>query len=388
MKILYYNLHLGGFDGSNSHATGILDALVEVYGEKNVLISQEIKSREYNHKISKYKNKYSKYVWFLRVIRRMILSRIQLYKIIKKVKKNEFSPNLIYARSVLYDKTPVYLSKKLKCKLIIEHNTPFYYESCIIKNNDSIRRVERFEKYILDKSDKIFFVSEKLRQMIIKNYHYNDINKFKVIPNGFMKKLYNLSSYEIKKIRHEYREKNYSKDKFVVTFIGSLQIWHGIDLLLNIASQLKKNQDIEFWIIGDGQEREDIEKYIKQNNNVKWFGRLPIKEMRNILYASDMGIMPYKKIENFYFSPLKMFDMIGAKLPFIGLKIGQIDEFCTSNLSDDFLFEEPKSSIIISKILSIKNETKLYKKMKDKIDYIWDSQTWNDRVNKIISWSE
>ncbi len=65
------------------------------------------------------------------------------------------------------------------------------------------------------------------------------------------------------------------KTKFTVVSIGRLNEQKGFDRLLESVNQLnQKGLDFDLWIVGEGEERAKLEKYISENNitNVKLLG--------------------------------------------------------------------------------------------------------------------
>jgi len=386
MKILYYNLQLGSFDGSNMHALGMLNALEKICGEENLYVANDFTQLKYNHISKKIKKKFSKLLNPIKILRRGLISRKNAKDILEKVSKENFRPNYIIARSVLYDTIPLILAKKLGCKLIIEHNTPFVYECCNLRKTGTEISIRKFENKILGNADGIYVVSDVLKEMLL--LEYPDINKDKmiVIPNGYMKNLYSISNEEKIITRNRIREEMGVEDKWVVVFIGSLQSWHGIDRLLTVARNMRKKKDFEFWVMGDGEKRDLIEAYSKEHSNLKWFGNVSFERLRDLLISSDLGIMPYENIDNFYFSPLKMFDMIGAGLPFVGLRTGQIEKICQQDFNNDFLLETTSADEIISKINYIRNDKECYQSMKNLINGNSQKHTWNIRAKTLCDW--
>jgi len=386
MKIFYYNLNLGSPDGSNMHALGMLNALENICGKENVYIANDFTQAKYKHKTSILKKRLSRILEPIRVTRRVLISKKNVDSILKKVYNLKFKPDYILARSVLYDTTPLLLAKKLGCKLIIEHNSPFVYECCFLRNTNTERSVRKYESNILSKADGIYVVSDVLKNMLLLEYPNIKEDKIIVIPNGYMRDLYNISDEEKIIIRNKIRQEKGVENKWVVTFVGSLKSWHGIDKLIKVAQKMSKEKDVEFWVLGDGEKRNLIEKYIKEHDNLKWFGNVPFEQLRDLLISSDLGIMPYENIDNFYFSPLKMFDMIGARLPFIGTKIGQIESIVQQDFNDDFYLETTSPDEIISKINHIRNDKKCYQSMKKLIISASEKHTWDVRANTLYDW--
>ena len=386
MKVLYYNLQLGAFDGSNMHAQGLLEALKKNIGDQNVFVP-EIKSKknqksEYSYKSDKIKLHLKGLLIPIRIIRRKRLSKLHANNIIKILKQNNFHPDIILARSVLYDETPIILKKRLKCQLVVEHNTPLVYEVCDIKKLDTKQNVRKFEKKILNNADGIYCVSSILKRMLVDSYGEAISNKSIVIPNGYISRLYcNMNKFEM---RRKYNIIN----KRVIVFVGSLQKWHGIDNLIKAATCLEKRKDLEFWVFGDGVERDLIKKYVKTHSNLRWFGNVPLEKMAQLLTICDLGIMPYKEINNFYFSPLKMFDMIGARLPFIGMKIGQIEEIANEDLNESFLIDNTEGELLAQHIMDVIDDDKKYSLMKAILKSNSEKHTWDCRAQILVNWME
>ncbi len=97
-----------------------------------------------------------------------------------------------------------------------------------------------------------------------------------------------------------------NSEKFTVTYIGNIGFAHNLQLLVSVAKELK---EINFVIIGDGMELEDIKEYAIKNNikNVEFTGKLtwdkikPYYENSTVLYAQLqerlLSAMPSKLYE-------------------------------------------------------------------------------------------
>ena len=202
-----------------------------------------------------------------------------------------------------------------------------------------------------------------------------------------MAHLYQENAMERENIRKYVRNNFGLMDKFIVVFVGSLKAWHGIENLLKLASIMSSYDDIVFWVVGDGEKRDVVIEYLKANKtkNLYWFGKVDFYKMRDLLYTSDLGIMPYAKIDYFYFSPLKMYDMIGAGLPFIGTNIGQIADLCHRYLSDDFLVENNEPETLFNAIFSIYINSQKRKEMQERVLAIRKYFTWESRAKELLT---
>lgn len=380
MKLLYINDELATGDGSNSHAIGLLQAFEEILGKDRVYSypnAQDGSGKPVNLEVNNLKNKLKAPLALVRYFRKKYLSVKRSKEICNELNNKGFKPTHILARSTDFDVTAIYVAKSFKAKLIYEINAPMFYERGVIKKEPMIGALENWERRIIEASDYVYVVSNICRDMLCEHYGCNK-NKFLVVPNGYMEKLYKETNEEKKKIRMAVRKAEKLEDKFVVTFVGSLKIWHGIQTFCKTAELMQSDKDVCFLVLGDGELHDMITDYVKSHNNMIFKGKVSLDVMKQYLYASDVGIMPYAKQNNFYYSPLKMYDMVGAGLPFIGTAVGQIEEFCIDNRIDNALVYSVSSEILSNKVQELKgNSWKLNIKNRERY-------TWKCRAEKII----
>lgn len=386
MNILYINDELATNDGSNYHALGILNNLKQTLGAASVRAFPapiDGSSVQSNHNSFKLRERYKFLMQLIRIVRKTVLSYTRSIKLYRQLAQEQWAPDYVLARSVIFDTTAILTAKLFKAKLIYEVNTPMYYEHCVMNNLPFSKAIEHWEQKILFKADYIYTVSNVCRDMLCEHYRCTR-DKFIVIPNGYMEELYQAASTSKEQIRTTVRAAENLTDKFVVTFIGSLKKWHGIDLLCQIADALENNSQIHFVVAGDGQEFGQIEQYCKTHHNMTYKGKLDLQEMSRYLFASDLGIMPYQKADNFYFSPLKMYDMIGAGLPFIGTAQGQIQEICTEFLNQDFLITDSCAASVCRQIECLASNPEKYQAMQSTLKTARKSMTWAARVDALL----
>ena len=381
MKLLYINDELATGDGSNSHAVGMLRAFESILGKNNVVAypqPQDGSSKPVNLGANKLKSKLRAPLAVVRYFRKKYLSMKKCKEICRELTEKGFTPTHILARSTDFDVTAIHVAKKYNAKLVYEINTPMFYERGVIKKEPMIKRIEAWEKRIIDASDYVYVVSNVCRDMLCDHYHIPK-EKFVVIPNGYMGELYHENGDERKAIREQVRTKEGWIDKFVVTFVGSLKIWPGIQSFCETAQAMEKEKDIVFLVLGDGEMHDMIAEYANTHTNMIFKGKVSLETMKQYLYASDLGIMPYAKKDNFYYSPLKMYDMIGAGLPFIGTAVGQIEEVCRSYKRLNCLIPNNDGRSISAAIYNAR-------KTSDMRDNMFESKefTWQKRVEMLI----
>lgn len=385
MNILYYNLQLGCFDGSNSHAAGMLAALRKIHGDASVMVANHYENQEYSHSSASAKALLGRAIDIPRMIRKRMYSRSSAKEIVERVRSSGFAPDVLLARSTLYDSAPVAIALALGCPLVTESNTPLEYECCDLRNASIRPLVRSFERTLYGASEGIYAVSSTLKRMLVDSCSIS-ADMVKVVPNGYSTDLY-ADYFNRAELRDRVRGEEAVNDAFVVVFVGSLQIWHGIGRLTEIADRVNalRGKRTVFWVLGDGAERGLVERHSRGSDFFRWFGNVPPARMKELLYAADLGIMPYEQVEHFYFSPLKMYDMIGAGLPYIGLRIGQIAEESPETIKSSCLLDTTDPLAYARKIVELRDGDELAS-IRDSLDEFRVGCSWDRRAAALSEW--
>ncbi len=133
-----------------------------------------------------------------------------------------------------------------------------------------------FLKRVLKSASKIVILNRKYRILI--NRDYNIFKNIVIIPNGVSKKFF-------------INKKNTKHEQTNLLFVGRLSIEKNIPKLIKAASLLKSKAILN--IVGDGEKKIEIEKYISSNNvkNVILHGKINGKDLINFYQNTDIFLL-------------------------------------------------------------------------------------------------
>lgn len=153
-----------------------------------------------------------------------------------------------------------------------------------------------------------------------------------LIPNGCDERF-------LEKNKKNSRPAGFSEQDFIAVFTGAHGEANGLDILIDVAQELKNldQKNIKILLIGDGKEKNKlIQKAEAENlNNLIFWDPIPKLELENILQQVDLGLMILKNIPAFYYgtSPNKFFDYIASGLPVLVNYPGWLADLINQNKS-------------------------------------------------------
>jgi len=380
MKVLYINKLLNSPSGASIHGRKIAEKL-KSHGISLSTIPSFRNDNKYNKKITNtiMLNFFPVLRELVFFIKRTSMSFLGFGFIYIKIKK--FRPDCILVRQELYDLTPILLKNLCKTPIILELNEVFYYERKLYYESQNKKALIPFiflniEFIIWKSSDAIYVVSNRLKKYIELQLGSKS-PPIKVIPNGVDMKY--LSSNSNKFVQNE--------SKIVkICFSGSLQFWHGVDLLLDVYKDvvnLRPNTKLIF--IGDGESRVYMKKYVLNYSNLQnrviFTGKLYHSNTMRKLSEMDILVAPYKNSKFFYFSPIKIFEYMASGKAIIASSQGQISEILKNKVDAILINAEDKEEFLNALLFLIDNKEERIKlgnkALKKAEEYTWEKSASN-----------
>jgi len=226
-----------------------------------------------------------------------------------------------------------------------------------MKKGIIIRLLEYLEVFLYKRAALIISVTESFKTELISRGI--DKSKIKVVLNGVDLKRYKPFSDKDEKLTSIYD----LKDKFVIGYVGTHGMAHGLENVVKAAEQLKANTEIVFIFVGGGSERQKIEQLVKDKKlcNIRMIDKQPKEKMPAIWSLCNLSLVPL--IDKPLFKtviPSKIFECMGMGLPIL-MSAPQGEATAIVNKTNSGYLVEPESpSKLAKKILKIKSNPSEY----------------------------
>jgi glycosyltransferase involved in cell wall biosynthesis len=210
-----------------------------------------------------------------------------------------------------------YIVSRLKRKPWVLEIRDLWPESIIavgaLTSRSIIRILEAVETFIYRKADHVVALTHAFKRHI----HGRGVPtvRISVITNGA-----DLERYKPGTRSNAFRKEIQLRGKFVVSYIGTHGMAHGLDTVLRAGRRLRHRDDIVFLLVGDGAERARL---IKQRDamgldNVIMLDQQPKERMPEIIAASDACMVLLRDTALFRtVIPSKIFEAMAMERPII-----------------------------------------------------------------------
>lgn len=212
-----------------------------------------------------------------------------------------------------------------------------------MKKSLIIRSLEKLELFLYRRATVIIPVTRAFKKDLVDRGI--DADKVHVVRNGVDLQTYQPIPKD-EKLDKELR----LKGKFVVGYLGTHGMAHGLDKVVEAIDLLKERGDIVFVFAGGGAARAQVEDlvHIKGLRNVRLLPRQPKSAMPSLWSICDVSLIPLK--DNPVFStviPSKLFEAMGMGVPVImSLPPGEATQIVES--TETGLTVEPENPVQIA----------------------------------------
>lgn len=184
----------------------------------------------------------------------------------------------------------------------------------VMKEGRAIRLIRRVEQFLYRQADLIVTVTITSRDLLIARGIDGD--KIVVVTNG-------IDPFQLTpgSAPPELRHRLGLDDKIVVSYVGTVGMAHGLQLILDAAQDCRNRlPNVHFLIVGSGAELHDLQQQVVERGlaNVTFVGRVAHDEIVGYWRLSDMTLVLLKDIPLFRtVIPSKIFEAMATGTPII-----------------------------------------------------------------------
>jgi colanic acid biosynthesis glycosyl transferase WcaI len=169
--------------------------------------------------------------------------------------------------------------------------------------------------FLYQQSDKIVVVTPAFKEHLIENWKV-PATKISVVPNGVETEL-----FSPEKTNSSLKKELGAEDKFIVCYIGTMGMAHGLETVLQAAAELgNSSPQALFLLVGDGAEKENIAARSQAMGltNLRIIDAQPREKIPAYICASDVCLVLLKRTPVFEtVIPTKMLEFMSCARPVI-----------------------------------------------------------------------
>lgn len=234
------------------------------------------------------------------------------------------SPDFIYQRHSAFNYSPFLIQKRYGLPVILQCDGPEYW----VKKHWGKAYLEDIlrwsEEIALHSASALTVISTVLRDIFIDMGIPSEkiiVNTNGVDPERFAPTVSGSA------LREEYG----LQSKFVIGFVGTFGVWHGVPVLAeSLRETLRRIPHAHCLLVGDGALRPEVEAIIKRDGlgeHITITGLVPHHRIPAYMAACDVLVSP--TVQNtdgseFFGSPTKLFEYMAMQKPVVASGVGQI----------------------------------------------------------------
>ncbi len=176
------------------------------------------------------------------------------------------------------------------------------------------RALARIAGFLYRRSDRVVVVTPAFADYLVEHWRVPR-PKILVVENGVETELFAPQPGTAE------RRELAGEGKFVVSYIGTMGMAHGLETIIAAAAQLREtNPEIVFLVLGEGAEKERIVALARKRglNNLQFVDQQPREKIPAYIGASDVCLVLLKKTDLFKtVIPTKMLEFMSCGRPVI-----------------------------------------------------------------------
>ena len=299
--------------------------------------------------------------------------------LLEEHEKNPF--DFIYERYSLWSAAGVRAAAKLGIPCFMEVNAPLLLEQEKYRDLIQGEQAAAIEREVFEGADAIAAVSEKVKEYAIEKGARPEACH--VVPNGV----------DLERFHPDVEpagDLGIPDDAFVIGFVGSLKAWHGLEPLLDGFRELPPEDNYHLLIVGEGPLRRWVEGYVRGarlDGRVTVSGWVEYVDIPRYVRRFDVAAAPYHAIDDFYFSPLKLFEYLAVGRPVVASAIGQMTDVIEHGRTG-LLATPDDPADFAAKVAEIRGDESLRRRISEAAAVEGSKRTWTHNASKMVELAE
>ncbi|HEV8378372.1 MAG TPA: glycosyltransferase family 4 protein, partial [Tepidisphaeraceae bacterium] len=225
--------------------------------------------------------------------------------------------DIVYERYSLWSFAAMEFAASTSATAILEVNAPLVDEQADHRVLVDRAAAEAVARRVFSAADALIAVSPQLADYL--NHEPAARGRVHVIPNGVNPRRFpdGLKPSFPNPARF-----------FTVGFVGSMKPWHGLPSLIAAFDRIhQKHADTRLLIVGNGKAKNELQTTLASRDllsEVHFTGSVDADQIPGLLASMDVAVAPYPPMQNFYFSPLKVYEYMAGGRAIVASNIGML----------------------------------------------------------------
>lgn len=224
----------------------------------------------------------------------------------------------------------------------------------VLRNRILVWLSKGLERFLYRHACLVVAVSQSIREAILKEGVPEE--RVLVLPNGIDRSLFVPAASH-----NEKRAELGLKDEFLVSYIGTHGMAHGLEVVVDAANILRDHPHIHFLFMGEGAQREAVMAYSQKLGlkNVTFLNSQPRAEVPLWYSASDLCLVVLKDLPVFRtVLPSKMFEIMASERPLLIVANGECADLVV-NSGAGLVVQPEDSEQLANAVLKLANSPEI-----------------------------
>ena len=290
--------------------------------------------------------------------------------------------DFLYERFSLFSHAAMEFAAVSETAAVLEVNAPRVEEQAAHRKLHDPEAAEESARRAFAAATTIVAVSEEVADWVA--LRTSGSEKIHVVPNGVCPRRFSPDTTPTCE----------NARPFTVGFVGSLRPWHALEHLIDAYAKLHTaKQQTRLLIIGDGPQREPLHRRIADlppatAATVQFTDAVSPAEVPAWLTALDVAVAPYAADQQFYFSPLKVFEYMAAGRAIVASGVGQLRSVI-DHRQTGLLTEPGDAQSLADALIEIHDRPQWAQRMGAAArQAVLEKHTWNQTTSRILAISE